>query len=371
MPPKVLHYLDTENYAGTEAHVLTLLRSLDQSLHTPALLCRPGTVLQARAQAEGIPCYPAGNVTALARLLRQERFALIHVHDGNSKLRAVLAVRRARMGTRVVATQHFVQPAYTQRSGWKGWMAGLVHRKVNGLVAAHIMVSRAVLEAALARREVRAAQATVIANGIIVPNMACHDGSAKRAELGIPASAPLIATVARLAPEKGLEYLLRAMAALRDRLPRPHLLVIGAGDLRCPLETEAEALGLRASVHFLGFRPDVLDWVAATDLFILPSPAEPFGIALVEAMALGKPTVAVWAGGPLEIVEDEVTGLLVAPADPHALAQAMRCLFDQPALAHAMGQAGRQRAAEQFSAAAMARRTEAVYLRCLSPKARP
>lgn len=368
MPPKVLHYLDTENYAGTEAHVLTLLRSLDPARYAPALLCRPDTVLHERARTAGIPCYPAGNATTLVRLLRRERFALIHAHDGNSKLRAVLAARLARTGTQVVATQHFVQPAYTQRGGWKGRVARLVHRAVNGLVTAHIAVSRAVLEAALVRSEVRAEQVTVIPHGILIPDVPAHENiQAKRAGLGIPADAAIIATVARLSPEKGVEYLLRALSAVPDRPLGLHLLIIGDGDLRGQLETEAKALGLQKRVHFLGFRPDVLDWVAATDVFVLPSVAEPFGIALVEAMALGKPTVAVDVGGPLEIVEDGVTGLLVAPADPHSLALAMQRLLDQPKLAQAMGQAGRQRAAEHFSAAAMARRTEEVYRRCLSP----
>ena len=367
MPPKVLHYLDTENYAGTEAHVLTLLRSLDRDLYSPALLCRPSTVLHERAQAAGIPCYPGGNLADMVRLLRQERFALIHAHDGNSKLHAVLAARLARTGTHVVATQHFVQPAYTQRGGWKGRVAKSIHYAVNGLVTAHIAVSRAVLEAALERREVRETGVTVIPNGIIIPDAVSPATiSAKRTELGIPASVPVIATVARLSPEKGIASLLQAVAELRRSSPKFHLLIIGEGDLHSRLETEAATLDLQEQIHFLGFRPDVLDWVASSDIFVLPSLAEPFGIALVEAMALSKPTVAVCIGGPLEIVENGVTGLLVPPADPHSLAQAIQRLLEHPEQARTMGQAGQRRAAEHFSAAAMARRTEAVYQNCLS-----
>ena len=368
MPPKVLHYLDTENYAGTEAHVLTLLRSLDRDLYSPALLCRPSTVLHERAQAAGIPCYPGGNLADMVRLLRQERFALIHAHDGNSKLHAVLAARLARTGTHVVATQHFVQPAYTQRGGWKGRVAGLVHQAVNGLVAAHIAVSRAVLEAALARHEVREAQMTIITHGILPSDIPTKESiQAKRASLGIPASAAVVATVARLSPEKGVGYLLRGFAALPDRPHGLHLLVVGDGDLLGPLEAEAKGLGLQGQVHFLGFRADVMDWVASAEIFVLPSLAEAFGLALVEAMILGKPTIAVGAaGGPREIVEDGVTGLLVPPADPHSLAQAIQRLLEHPEQARTMGQAGQRRAAEHFSAAAMARRTEAVYQNCLS-----
>ena len=363
MPIKVLHYLDTAAFAGTEAHVLTLLQSLDPAQCAPALLCRPGTVLSDRAQAAGLPVFPAGGVRALTRLLRRERFALLHAHDGNSKIRAVLAAHLASVGTRVVATQHFVQPAYTQRVGWKGQMAASLHRLVNGLVAGHVAVSRAVQDAALARREVPAARMTVVPNGICLPQLPPPaQAQAIRAELAIPASVPLIATVARLSPEKGVTFLLRALPLLHTN---GHLLIVGDGDLRQELEADVASMGLSERVHFLGFRTDVLDLVSAADVFVLPSLAEPFGIALVEAMALAKPTVAVAAGGPLEIVAKSVTGLLVPPADPAALAQAIQRLLDQPEDARAMGQAGRERVAKRFSAETMARQTEQVYQRCL------
>ncbi len=366
MPLKVLHSLDTANYAGTEAHVLALLCSLDRSLWTPSLLCRPGTVLHERAAAAGIPCHPAGSAMSLSRLLRREPFEVIHAHDGNSKLHAVLAASLSRTKTQVVTTQHFVSPAYAQRRGVKGRLTRAVHRAVNRRVKTQIAVSRAVSEAALERGEVRQAQITVIPNGILIPAaVTAETVQARRAELSLPAAVPLVATAARLAPEKGITYLLHAMAILPLSASPAHLVIVGQGDLREALEQEAADLNLSERVHFLGFRPDVLDWIAAADLFVLPSLAEPFGIALVEAMALGKPAVAVWVGGPCEIVEDGVTGLLVPPADPPALAHAIQQLLDRSGPALAMGQAGEQRAKAFYSAAAMARRTEEVYLACL------
>ena len=345
------------------------VRSITQQ-YSPALLCRPGTVLHERGVAAGIPCYPAGERSRISAAASPGTvFPGAYVHDGNSKMRAILASLFSCGGTRVVATQHFVQPAYTQRGIWKGRMAGAAHRAANRVVAAHIAVSRAVLDAAVSRREVHDARVTVIPNGIITPDAPVPSiVQAKRVELGLSATDMVIVTVARLAPEKGIEYLIRAMTELQEPLPTVRLLVIGEGALRERLEAETAALGLQKQVNFLGFRPDVLNLVAVADIFVLPSLAEPFGIALVEAMALGKPTVAVCVGGPREIVEDRITGLLVPPADPHSLAQAIQRLLDQPNMSRAMGQAGQQRAIEHFSAAAMARQMEEVYRRCLSPR---
>ena len=366
MPLKLLCYLDTASYAGTEAHVLALLCSLDRTRVDPALLCRFGTVLHARATAAGITCCPAGSAVSLARLLKREQFALIHAHDGNSKLAAVLASLLARTGTQVVATQHFVSPAYTLRPGLKGRIARAVHCLVNRRLAAQIAVSQAVADAARSRREVQNFRTVVIPNGILIPGPVSPETvQARRTEISLPPSAPLLATAARLAPEKGITYLLQAVAALPPSNFLPQLAVIGEGDLRDTLQAEAATLGIASRVHFLGFRTDVLEWVAASDVFVLPSLAEPFGIALVEAMALGKPAVATRAGGPCEIVDDGVTGLLVPPADPAALALAIQHLLDDPEQAAEMGHAGALRAAEHYSADAMARRTEDVYFSCL------
>ncbi len=365
--PTVLLSLDTANYAGTEAHVLALLCSLDRTRYAPALLCRFGTILHTRAAAAGVACHPAGGPASLAALLRRGRFALVHAHDGSAKLGAVLAVRLAGIPAQIVATQHFVAPAYTLRPGIKGKIARAVHRFVNRRIAAQIAVSQAVADAALTRGEVTEAQTVIIPNGILIPEpIAAETAAARRAELRLPPKTPLIAAAARLAPEKGITYLLQALAALPPALTPPHLALLGEGDLRETLQAEAVRLGVSNRVHFLGFRTEVLEWVGAADLFVLPSLAEPFGIALVEAMALGKPAVAVRAGGPCEIVSDGVTGLLVPPADPAALAAAIQSLLERPADAAAMGEAGQVRANALYSAAAMARRTEDVYTRCLS-----
>ncbi len=114
-------------------------------------------------------------------------------------------------------------------------------------------------------------------------------------------------------------------------------------------------------VRLLGFRRDIPVLMSACDIFVLPAPAEPFGLVLVEAMAMGKPVIAANAGGPCEIVVHGQTGLLFEPGNPQSLAAAIADLLNNPEKARAMGAAGRQRFEEHFTAGRMAAQVAAIY----------
>ncbi len=361
---RVLHILETPQFAGTEAHVLTLMQSLDPATVQGALLCRQDSPLHQRALALGFPCHTPATFAQFVRLVRQEAFSVLHAHDGAAKAKAVLAASRAG----IVATQHFVQPAYTHRVGWKGALSKAVHRCLNASVSMTIAVSDAVRDAALERAEMPPARITVIPNGILPPVLAAPaDVYARLQALGIPLNAPLVCTVSRLSPEKGLVYLLQAIPQVLEVLPEARFLLLGDGAERQALQAEAVRLQVQEAVIFAGFRNDVSDLVSQCRLFVLPSFVEAFGLSLVEAMALARPVVAMRAGGPLEIVLDGETGLLVAPADSSALAEAMLTLLTDPARAARMGEAGLRRMQTRFTADTMARRTEAVYAQCARP----
>ena len=114
-------------------------------------------------------------------------------------------------------------------------------------------------------------------------------------------------------------------------------------------------------MYLLGFRSDVSALMAACDIIVLPAPAEPFGLVLIEAMALGKPVIAAAAGGPLEIVADGETGLLFEPGNAESLSSAIRRLLADPDLRRRMGIAGRKRYAQKFTARRMAENMQKVY----------
>jgi glycosyltransferase involved in cell wall biosynthesis len=174
-----------------------------------------------------------------------------------------------------------------------------------------------------------------------------------REAIGLKTGDKVLSVVARLTPWKGHQTLLDAFRRVLDDEPDARLLVIGdAGfwtdDYTADLHRQAEDLGCAEAVYWLGFREDIPQLLALTDVMVLPSKDEPFGIVLVEAMAAGKPVIATRTGGPLDIVTEGVTGLLVEAGDAGQLADAILQLLGDPERAAAMGRAGRKRAEEHF-----------------------
>jgi len=184
-------------------------------------------------------------------------------------------------------------------------------------------------------------------------------------ELGLPSTCRLAVTVGRLTEQKGHAYLIESAADILVHHPDTHFLFVGDGELRGALHAQVEHAGLTEHIHFLGNRPDVPGLLAAADLFILPSLWEGLSVALLEAMAAGRPIVATAVSGSTQVMVDGVTGLLVPPADSKALARAVCALLDAPERATAMGQAARQRVVIHYSAQKQAREHIALYRQLL------
>jgi phosphatidyl-myo-inositol dimannoside synthase len=190
-----------------------------------------------------------------------------------------------------------------------------------------------------------------------------------RKDLGIPSSGPILLSLARLVEWKGQDTVLRALPRIREACPSVHYVVAGSGPYRADLERLAQELGISEAVQFAGFVPyeALPQLLAAADVIVLPArefrsgmPAEGFGITLLEAAACARPVVAGNVGGTAEAVLDGVTGLLVDPCDPAAVAGAVLRLLDDPELAGRMGEAGRRRALAEFTWQAAARRLAAL-----------
>lgn len=191
------------------------------------------------------------------------------------------------------------------------------------------------------------------------------DKMALCAQLGLNAQAHLIATVGRLTEQKGHRYLIDAAASVVSTYPNAHLLFIGDGKLRSELQQQAQQAGLLQNIHFLGIRGDVPNLLAAVDLFVLPSLWEGLSVALLEAMAAGKPIVATAVSGTIEAMIHGETGLIVPPRDSRALADAIVQCLSNPAQARAMGQAAKQHVQMNFSAQKQAGEHVALYRRLL------
>jgi glycosyltransferase involved in cell wall biosynthesis len=161
-----------------------------------------------------------------------------------------------------------------------------------------------------------------------------------RSELGLPDGARLLAQVAQITPWKGQDTAIRALPRVRERFDA-HLLIVGDVAFnsqrfdnlgyRRSLEGLVRTLGVESAVHFLGHRPDVPELIGATELLLLPSWDEPFGLVVAEAMAVGTPVLVTQSGGPAEYVSDRVNGRLLPPREPEAWAAAAVELLDDPA----------------------------------------
>ena len=178
-----------------------------------------------------------------------------------------------------------------------------------------------------------------------------------RQKLGLRVTGPIVFCPGRIELWKGQHVLVEAMPAILRVHPDTTALFAGAPAVNKPeyyegLVARCTALGIDDHVHWLGRRDDMPLLMAASDVVVLPSVTpEPFGLTVVEAMAAGVPVVATAAGGPLQTVADGETGLLCAPDDSDALANAVCTLLADPVQAQAMGEAGRQRARTHFSIA--------------------
>jgi len=336
--------------------MLDLARGLRAAGAIPSIACPRVSVLGDRARAEGIEhiaiekggFIDRAAIGILRQKLRAREIDVIHAHNGRSALSAALAVRLAGRGSYVL-TQHFLTPSRATRRGLKAGVSNAIHQWISKGAGQIIAISEATRRGIEERGEA-SGNVTTAPNGIPAPDPAKLTPAAEvRATFGVRADEPLIVCAARLQEEKDVKSLIAAMPAVLKASPKARCIVAGEGSLRAELTAQIAALGIEDSVQLAGFCGDAISLMNAADVFVLPSLAEPFGLVLIEAMSLGKPVIATKAGGPVEIVEDGVTGLLVSPADPAALGGAIsRLLVDETARLE-MGRRGLERFKEKFT----------------------
>lgn len=288
----------------------------------------------------------------LRGLMRREGVQVVHAHDGASQFYAFAAAKTL-PGVRTVYTFH--RGHLVDNRDW----SDLARNKLLDLFTdRYVFVSAERRDFYCRRNHISLAKAEVIYNGVDVElcRQRAPQGTPCRARLGLSADATLLGAVGALKPAKALDVLLRSLPEVIKQVPKAHLVVVGEGPERPRLEALARELGLEGRVSLVGHRQDVLDWINALDIFVMPPRADGFSLVFVEAMACGKPVVASRVGGIPEAVVEGQTGLLVPPEDPQALARAVIRLCADPQEAARLGQAGAVRAAKHFQVAGMVER---------------
>jgi len=209
---------------------------------------------------------------------------------------------------------------------------------------------------------------SVIHNGIDTKNFGDSSGRASlRQKLGV-SEGFLVGIIARLSLVKGHTYLIQAMQKVARDFPNTKLLIIGQGKTEDALIKKAQVLGLSNSIVFIPEAKNTKDFLAAMDIFVMPSLQEGLGLALMEAMAQGIAVVGSAVGGIKTLIQDKVTGLLVAPADAPALAQAIITLLKDHELRRKLGAQAKEFIIANFSKEEMINNTEEIYQQALKNK---
>jgi glycosyltransferase involved in cell wall biosynthesis len=293
----------------------------------------------------------------LLRLLRQEHPHLVHVNSAKAAALGRLAAWLAGVPIRIYTVHGW---AFLAHRGLASAAYRWVERTLRPLTTVTVCVSENERQTGLAARACEEETTIVIRNGV----------TTRAGDLAEPRSArPRLVMVGRLQAPKDPITLVRALALVSAR--GLEALLVGDGPERAAVEDEIERLGVGSAVRLLGERTDVPELLATAHVFVLSTRSEGLPLSVLEAMAAGLPVIASNVGGIHELVADGVSGVLVPPDDPDALAEAIERLVEDPSLAQRLGRAGRRRVAENFDLEAVREAHLALYRRMLATRGLP
>jgi L-malate glycosyltransferase len=354
-----LHIDTARTWRGGQNQVLLTVLGMRAMGHRATLVAHPGGELRERAR-EGLDLIPLApraemDLTAawrLSRLLKQLRPDVVHAHDPHGVAMAGLALS--------MSTQLAKPPLIASRRVdfhlRGGRMSRWKYRQVDFFICASEAIRRMLIADGVPE-----ARSVTVHEGIDLGRVDAAPPANLHQDLFLPHGAPIVGNVAALVPHKGQRHLIEAAALVVRQVPDARFVIAGEGELRPMLERAIKEHRLEKHVLLAGFRPDILSLHKAFDIFVMSSITEGLGTSLLDAMAAGKPIVATATGGIPEAVVDGETGLLVAPRDHEAMAQALVRLLKDPGLGRKLGDAGLARARAHFSVERMLRQTLRVY----------
>ena len=347
-------------WRGGQNQALLILKGLRQRGHEPELVAANGSALAERANASGARVHyvsrglwrvPAAR--KIRELVLSGGFDLVHANEAH----AVSAVWLA-------GAHKHIPFVISRRVGYpigKSWIARARYEAAASIVANSKWVAEQVAASGAAREKL-----TVVYEGAEIPARFTQEQRQNaRARWGISGDAPLLGCVGVLLPDKGQEWLIRALAEIRRDFQNAKLLLAGDGPCRGRLEALAQELGIADAVLMPGFVADVENVYAALDVFLLPSFFEALNNSLLAAMAYEIPTIAFNRGALGEIIEHEKNGLLVSGPDVNEISGAVRKILQKRDLAASFGEEGRRRVQANFSAERMVEGMIRIYEKAL------
>ncbi len=362
---KTLHIEMGRHRLGGTMQVYYLMRGLRERGIPAVLVCARGGDLHRLAAHDGLDLRAvdfAGDldlrfIWRLAAILRAERPDVIHIHSrrGADTL-GLIAAKITGIG-KVILSRRVDDPVKP------GWLTQLRYvRLPDRVVTVSKGIARVLEAAGVPASGIRQVYSAIDFRAY----QSSLDVPAARARLDLPPDVPVLVVIAQLIPRKGHRFLLQALPAILAKHPDTRVLFVGEGAEDAALHVEVARTGLQDSVTFLGYRNDIGDILRACDVLVHPATMEGFANVAMQAMASGIPVVSSAVGGMPESVRDGITGLLVPPCDPPALAAALLRLLDDPPLRARLGEQGRRIVEQEFNTDAMVEGNLRVYRELLA-----
>ena len=357
---KILFLANHLNVGGISSYLLTLAGGLKQKGHQVFLASSGGELeekfIRAGVRLIQVPLDTKNEVSPkiifsfwkLKKITRAFNPDLIHSHSRTTQVLGCL-LGRALAKPHIFTCHGFFKAKLPRR------LFGCWGRKI-------IAISQQVKEHLIVDFKLDENKIIVIHNGIATGNFGDFSSRANlRAKLRIAPEEFLVGIIARLSDVKGHTYLVQALPIVMKSFPATKLLIIGQGKTNAALIKQVRDLGLEGSVEFIPEAENTKDWLAAMDIFVMPSLQEGLGLALMEAMAQGLAVVGSAVGGIKTLIQDQKNGLLAAPADAPALARAIIALLGDSSLRRSLGARAREFIIQNFSQEEMVDKTEIVY----------
>ena len=352
----ILMFPRTMALGGTEGVVLQLCRILQPNVGK-IVVCSCGGVNEAKLQEMGITHYTIPDIeskspktilkvlTAVSRILRQEKITVVHTHH-----------RMAAFYTRLLRFFHKITSVNTSHNTFTDKRA-LTRFSLSGsnLIACGEMVKKNLMEA----YDIPGERVTVVHNAVeAFAGELCPDEALTVLR---QAGYALVGNVGRLSEQKGMEYFLQSLPAVKAHYPMVKYVVVGDGEDRGKLENMTRELGIEEDVLFLGYRSDIRNVMSQMDFLVLSSLWEGLPLTPIEAFSMGKTVVGTAVDGTVEVIENEKNGLLIPARDPKAIAEGVVRLLNDADLRMRFEKAALETYTQEFSFDIYTRRVECFY----------
>ena len=358
---KILHTEASCGWGGQEIRILSEAQGLIERGHDVHLVCPPEARIFTEAPRFGVPVEALpigrkrlGGVLAMRAYLKQHPVDVINSHSSTDTWLAALACRLLADAPPIVRTRHISAPLADNRA--TRWL----YADATRYIATTGESLRAQLLETLHVAPERVVSVPTGVDALRYRPADADERAARRAQLGLPVGVPLVGIVATLRSWKGHRFLVEAFAG---NVPAAaQLVIVGDGPQREALIAQVAELGLQDRVHLVGNHPDVVPWMQALDVFVLPSYAnEGVPQALMQAMACGLPCITTDIGAIPELAQHEATALVVPPQDVAALDLALNRLLGDAGLRQRLGQAARDHVLAAHGREAMLDRMESLF----------